>query len=133
MQQLEAGALQLVARRRDSFRALHLELDGCLGNDPVGWPLGRAKARLRRLREGPDTEVFRAGDAPAGVVALALALQLEAEGVHEELPALRWVGHDDCHARNELNVQVAQPTPRSAPDLPQNAARRRSGSRSPEA
>ena len=61
---------------------------------------------------GQITEVFRAGDAPAGVVALALALQLEAEGVHEELPALRWVGHDDCHARNELNVQVAQPTPR---------------------
>src|SRR6476620_11423268 len=47
---------------------------------------------------GAGTEVFCAGECSAGVVALALALQLEAEGVHEELPALRWVGHDDCHA-----------------------------------
>src|SRR6266566_9519420 len=71
VQQLEARALKLTARRFDGFGVLHLELDRCLGDHPVRGPLRCAKARLSRLRERPHTEVLAAEDPPAGVVAIA--------------------------------------------------------------
>ena len=83
VQQFEARALKLVTRRRDGIRVRHLELDRRLRNHPAGGPPRRAEARLRRLRERPQAEVLAAGDAPAGVVAIALALQRKAEGIDE--------------------------------------------------
>jgi hypothetical protein len=107
VQQFVAGPLEFIACRRDRVGVRHLELDGCLGDHPAGGPLRRAEAGLCRLREWPDTKVLAAGDAPAGVVALTFALQWEAEGIHEQLAALRRVGGDHRHARDEENVHVS--------------------------
>jgi hypothetical protein len=38
--------------------------------------------------------VVAAGDVPAGVVAIAFTVQRKAEGVNEQLAALRWIGGD---------------------------------------
>src|SRR5207248_5408936 len=110
VQELIASALKLVARRCDRVSVLNLELDRSLGNDPVGRPVRRAKAGFRRLREWPYAEVLASADAPAGVVAIALAFQPETEVVHEQLAALRWLGGDDCHAGDEENVHARSST-----------------------
>src|SRR6266702_7075002 len=94
----------------DGIRAGHVTGVQTCALPISGGPLRGAEARLRRLRERPDTEVLAAGDAPAGVVAIALALQREAERIDEQLAALRRVGGDDRHARDEENVHVVQPT-----------------------
>src|SRR5438067_9537981 len=54
--------------------------------------------------------MLAAGNIPAGVIALAFAFQREAEGIDEQLAALRRVGGDDRHARDKENVHAAQPT-----------------------
>src|SRR5215470_2381661 len=110
MQHLETRALKLAASRCDSIRIRYLKLDRRLRNHPVGGPLRRAKTRLRGLREGPHTEVLTAGDVPAGVIAVACALQWQPQGAHEQLAALRRVSGDNRHARDEKNVHAAQPT-----------------------
>jgi hypothetical protein len=58
----------------------------------------------------PHPEVLAAGDAPAGVIAIAFALQRQAESIHEQLAALRRVSGDRRHARDEENVHLAQLT-----------------------
>ena len=85
VQQLIARALQLAACRRDRVGVRHLKLDRCLRDHPVGGPLRYAEARLGRLRERPHAEVVAATDAPAGVGAIALPFQREAEGIDEQL------------------------------------------------
>ena len=48
VQELKASALKLGTRRCDRLGILHLELDRCLRDDPVGGPLRSAKAPRRR-------------------------------------------------------------------------------------
>jgi hypothetical protein len=111
VQQLVARALKLAASRCDSFCVLDLELDRCLGDHPAGRPRRGAKARLGCLRERPHAEVLAAGDAFTGVVLIGVVLlQRQAEGVNEQLAALRRVSGDDRHARDEENVHMAQAT-----------------------
>ena len=73
----------------------------------AGGPLRCAEARLCRLCERPHTEVVAAGDAPAGVVAIALALQRQAKGIGEQLAAARRVSGDHRHARDEQDLHLA--------------------------
>ncbi|AQY20173.1 hypothetical protein T261_00194 [Streptomyces lydicus] len=113
VQQVEARALKLAASRCDSVCVRDLELDGCLGDRPVGGPRRRAEARLGCLRERPHAEVLAARDAPARVVAVVFALQREAKGVHEESAALWRVSDDHRRTRDEENVHVTQPMGRS--------------------
>jgi hypothetical protein len=64
MQQLEAGALQLVARRRDSFRALHLELDGCWGTIRSAGHSGVPKHASAACERGQIPKCFAPGMLP---------------------------------------------------------------------
>ncbi|MFE7168393.1 hypothetical protein [Streptomyces sp. NPDC057616] len=109
MHQVEARALKLGTGGRDGFRAGHLELDRRLRDHQVGGPLSGAEACFGGLRERPETEVLAAGDAAAGVVAVALPLQGQPESVDEQLATRGRIGDDNRHARDEENVRPGCP------------------------
>jgi len=50
--------------------------------------------------------VLAPGNAPAGVVTIAFALQREAKGINEQLMALLRIGGDNSHGPQEENVHV---------------------------
>ena len=63
VQQREALLLQLVRTDLDGVSVGDLELDAGLRHRSISWPIGSAEARLRSLRQWPDTEALTTVDA----------------------------------------------------------------------
>ncbi len=111
VEQRVAGVGELLRRRRYRLDGGHLELDARLRHRPVGRPLGRAEAGLRRLRERPHAEVPGTADLLTEdvLVLLAGALQREAQRVDVQPAAGGRVRGDHRHAGDEADVHLPHP------------------------